>query len=431
MGTLLEAPAAAGARGRFAVGGVGLAAALVASWWAGDMGAAAMVGGLVGGGLAWLVRGTAPTPVKAPSEEVEALRARVAELEQALRREEGLLEAAPVGVVLVGASGLVVVANRVAQRLLAARRNPVGMRPIEVFHVAELQEAVDRARGADPRDADPGGGSRALHAAVGDVDVVIEVAPVDGGAMVIVRDETEQRLVERARTDFVANVSHELRTPIAAIQGYAELLEDEPSLTPDARGIVAVIQRNGRRLSALFDDLLTLYRIETRRQQLPRQVMELGPILEDAVASAVDQALARSIGFELTCAEGLSALVNREALVTIVANLANNAVKFTPDSGHVWVRAREDEGSVLLEVADDGVGVPRHHHERIFERFYRVDEGRSRELGGTGLGLAIVKHLALAMEASVGLRSDEGQGSTFWVRLPRAAAEHAPRTWDV
>jgi two-component system phosphate regulon sensor histidine kinase PhoR len=430
MNHRVDAPGRLGDRALAVAGSVGLLAAATTVLWTGD-GVAAGVVGLVVAAALGVVGQT--RPAAPPAEAVDpdiGLRARIEQLESELRREEGLLEAAPVGVVLVDATGHVAIANRVAQRLLAARRNPVGMRPIEVFHVAELAEAVDSVlRGGGAPNV--GTAPRALHAALGDVDLVIEVAPAAGGAMVIVRDETEQRLVERARTDFVANVSHELRTPIAAIQGYAELLDDEPGLTPETKGIVSVIQRNGRRLSALFDDLLTLYRIETRRQQLPRQVMELAPILEDAVASAVDQALARSIVFEVQCPEALTALVNREALVTIVANLANNAVKFTPDGGHVWVRARQDEGSVLLEVSDDGVGVPRHHHERIFERFYRVDEGRSRSLGGTGLGLAIVKHLALAMETNVGLRSEEGQGSTFWIRLPRAATEHAPRTWDV
>jgi two-component system phosphate regulon sensor histidine kinase PhoR len=237
--------------------------------------------------------------------------------------------------------------------------------------------------------------------------------------MVIVENLTSYRRTERARTDFVANVSHELRTPIATIMGYAEtLLDDAQHLDPEVAAQVEVIRRNGQRLRDLFEDLLVLSRIEARSGDLPLTLQRLEPLLEEAVLPAAEIAVARGVEFSLECDPELAARVNAEALGPMVGNLASNASKYTPAGGHVCVVARQVDDGVLVEVHDDGVGIDPIHHDRIFERFYRVDEGRSREVGGTGLGLAIVKHLARATGCSLSMESAVGQGSVFRVLIP-------------
>jgi two-component system phosphate regulon sensor histidine kinase PhoR len=169
----------------------------------------------------------------------------------------------------------------------------------------------------------------------------------------------------------------------------------------------------------LFEDLLELSRIEARREELPLSRERLRPILERAVAPAMDAASRRKQHFSLECSAELEALVNPEALATVVRNLATNATNYTPEGGHVLVRAAKDpDGGMRVEVEDDGIGIDRVHHQRIFERFYRVDEGRSRRVGGTGLGLAIVKHLALATGCRVQVDSEVGKGARFSVQLP-------------
>ncbi len=425
-------------------GGAGVAAAHLLGG-----GAAAAVAGAVGvGAVSWalaqasasgraeraaLLHAAGVAGEAAPAQALASWRARLEREVAALRAERdragAMVEATPNGVVLVGSDGRVLLANAPARTFLRARREPVGRLPVEAFPLSEVVEVLEAAAER---------GRATATAVAGERDLALDALPAAGGFMLLVRDDTEARRAERARTAFVANVSHELRTPIAAIQGYAELLlSDRERLAPQDVELVEVIHRNGRRLSALFDDLLNLHRIESRRRELPRQVVAVGPLLRRACETAADRARSRRQTFSVTCPEGLEAVANPEALTSIVGNLATNGVKYTPEGGAVTVAARAgDEDEVVVEVTDTGVGIPAAHHARIFERFYRVDEGRARTAGGTGLGLAIVKHLALASGARLSFDSEEGVGSTFRVHLPRrlpaALPESAPsRRWDV
>jgi two-component system phosphate regulon sensor histidine kinase PhoR len=338
-------------------------------------------------------------------------------------RVHTLLQASPGGVMLLDEHGRIELVNQAALRMMPPRTDPLGRRPLEAFSVIEVHEAADVAMG--------GAVYEDRLAVSGDIDILVLGIPLDHGAMVVVRDISRFQRAERARTDFVANVSHELRTPIAAIMGFAETLQDEgEALPPHMQMMVAAIHRNGARLSRLFDDLLNLYKIEARRRELPRERVELSGLLAGAVTVAADEAATNGQAFELDCPEGLVAWANPEALGAIVANLASNACKYTPRGGRVTVRALQVGDEVHIEVEDTGVGIPRTHQVRIFERFYRVDAGRSREVGGTGLGLAIVKHLAKATGCTVEVRSEEGQGSVFTVRVATPPdGEVLPTTW--
>ncbi|MEM6931829.1 MAG: ATP-binding protein, partial [Myxococcota bacterium] len=212
---------------------------------------------------------------------------------------------------------------------------------------------------------------------------------------------------------------HELRTPLTAILGYLEtLLFDEERLPEDLRAMVHTVDRNAKRLRELFDDLLRLHRIESRRRELPMEQARLLPILESAVGSALDSARMRDQAFTLECPESLTAWANADGLTAIVQNLVSNASAYTHEGGRIQVVALPATNGVEVRVSDNGMGIDRAHHERIFQRFYRVDEARDRRVGGTGLGLAIVKHYALACGFALHLDSAPGKGSTFTVHLP-------------
>ncbi|MCB9662692.1 MAG: PAS domain-containing protein [Alphaproteobacteria bacterium] len=358
-----------------------------------------------------------------------ALTRRLAEAEalatagrRATARTAEIIDAAPNGVLVVGADGRIEHANGALRALLGSERELVGLQPVEALAAVEILEALveaERVGTAPPRDF--------VH---GDLDLSVSAHAMSSGVLAVVRDVSRERQVERARTDFVANVSHELRTPITAIQGFTETLADTPDVPPELLRLVQPIQRNVHRLRQLFEDLLTLHQIEARRRELPREDLELAPLLAEAVAPAVDQAAARQQGFELSCEPGLRALGNRQALSAIVGNLVGNACKYTPAGGQIRVEAHAAPDGVCIDVSDTGVGIPKTAQGRVFERFYRVDGGRARQIGGAGLGLAIVKHLAQASGARVTVRSEEGVGSTFTVHLPPAPRDRAARTWE-
>lgn len=335
---------------------------------------------------------------------------------EAARRDAAIGRAAvaesPNGVMVVGPDGRVRLMNDAFRRLLqVVSPDPVGRPLIEVVNVAEVHHVLESCRQGRPVDE--------VAARVGREDLMLRPVRIEDGVLLLAYDVTRFRRAERARTEFVANVSHELRTPIATIMGYAETLgSDRDRMNEEDAMMADAILRNVRRLRDLFEDLLELSRIESRLGELPRTRERLAPVLELATESAADLARSRGQTLTLACDDALEASVNAEALGTIVSNLARNATNYTPDGGHIVVSARREGAEVLVEVVDDGIGIDRQHHDRIFERFYRVDVGRSRKVGGTGLGLAIAKHLAAASGSRISLQSEVGKGSRFTVHLP-------------
>jgi two-component system phosphate regulon sensor histidine kinase PhoR len=244
------------------------------------------------------------------------------------------------------------------------------------------------------------------------------------GAVVVARDTTELTRVADMRRDFVANVSHELKTPLAAIRGYAETLRDgaldEP---PTARRFTDRILMQCRRLQALLDDLLTLSRLESvASASVEREPVDLKAMLVRAAELLSAAARERQVKIEVEAPDGIPPVPgDPDGLERLVLNLADNAVKYNRPDGCVKLRLFQADGPpemAVIEVTDSGIGIPQDALARIFERFYRVDKGRSREEGGTGLGLAIVKHVAQAHGGQVEVESRIGKGSTFRVKLP-------------
>ncbi len=250
-------------------------------------------------------------------------------------------------------------------------------------------------------------------------------------AVLVIHDTTELRRLERLRQDFVANVSHELKTPLAVIQANTETLLDGAVDDVEHRNrFLTTIGEQAHRLHILILDLLSLARIEAGTEAFAFQAVPLGPVIASCLerhrARTVEknQVLETSPPAPSTGNEAeIVAWADEEAVDQILENLVDNAVKYTPAGGHIRVTWGYENGAVCMDVSDTGIGIPEADLPRVFERFYRVDKARSRELGGTGLGLAIVKHLIEAMHGSVQARSRLGQGTTFRVRLPRAMTD--------
>jgi two-component system phosphate regulon sensor histidine kinase PhoR len=250
------------------------------------------------------------------------------------------------------------------------------------------------------------------------------------GAVLVLHDTSELRRLERVRQEFVTNVSHELKTPLSVIKACVETLLDGAADDPAYReSFLQQISDQGERLHALILDLLSLARIESGTEVFEFRNVSLGPIVAHCLERHSARAETKHQSLQAVAPQRLppntadvTIWADEEAVSEILDNLVDNAVKYTPDGGKILVRWHEDADQVCLEVEDSGIGIPEADLPRIFERFYRVDKARSRELGGTGLGLSIVKHLVQAMNGSILARSQVGKGTVFSVRLPTRSA---------
>jgi two-component system phosphate regulon sensor histidine kinase PhoR len=237
---------------------------------------------------------------------------------------------------------------------------------------------------------------------------------------------TDVRRLESLRRDFVANVSHELRTPIASIRSGAETLRGGAAGDPEAASrFLEIIERNAERLSRLVEDLLDLSRIESREFRLDLEEVAVAPFVEHLLGQHRGRAGARGVRLEAALPGDLAVRADRRALEQVLGNLVDNALKYCPSGASVTVRASGEGARVRITVEDTGPGIEARHLPRLFERFYRVDAGRSRELGGTGLGLSIVKHLVEAMGGAVGVESELGRGTRFSFTVPKAGTASA------
>jgi two-component system, OmpR family, phosphate regulon sensor histidine kinase PhoR len=323
------------------------------------------------------------------------------------------------GVWITNANGTVVEHNSALKEMLFTGQALVGRQPLEIVNNAALQEAVLLACHEQTV-------SRLEITTEGlkPVTLSIHVAglgkEVPGSSAVFV-DVTELRRLEKVRKDFVANVSHELRTPITAIRGYSEtLLSGAMKDAATATKMLDIIHRQSERLSELVDDLLELSRLESKQIQLALTPVNVWAAAQRAAETVRPKATSRDIRVEVADGEALFAYADSRAVEQIILNLLDNAVKYTHNKGLVQVTAKKVEEEVWISVADNGPGIDAKHLPRLFERFYRVDKGRSRDMGGTGLGLSIVKHLANSMSGEVRAESTPGKGSAFIVELPVA-----------
>jgi len=240
----------------------------------------------------------------------------------------------------------------------------------------------------------------------------------DGDRLFIARDITRLTQLERMRKDFVANVSHELRTPLTVLTGYLETLSDSSELSPPWQRALDQMQDQARRMTALIKDLLTLARLETDAREVGQEPVRLKPLFEQIIADAKVLSGDKAHAFELDCAPHLQILGQEQELRSAFTNLINNAVSYTPAGSEVSVSVVLNSLELVVKIKDNGPGIASKHLPRLTERFYRVDDGRSREQGGTGLGLAIVKHILIRHDAELRIRSKPGKGATFSCHFP-------------
>lgn len=242
-----------------------------------------------------------------------------------------------------------------------------------------------------------------------------------GGCLVVIHDITEIRRLETVRRDFVANVSHELKTPLTAIKGFIEtLLEGALDDKKNSRDFLMIVNDHAERLSSLVNDLLSLSHLESKEIVLEKEKINLREEAEKVILGFKAQLKRKHISVKDELPAGVSVMADRNRIEQVFTNLIDNAIKFNKEKGAVRIYSEDIDSSVKIIIEDSGMGIPKKDIARIFERFYRVDKARSRELGGTGLGLSIVKHIAELHGGSVGVESSEGFGSKFWFILPKS-----------
>jgi two-component system phosphate regulon sensor histidine kinase PhoR len=361
------------------------------------------------------------------NQSADELQGRMAEIARDRGRTEAILSSMEDGVLAVDHRGTVILAN---PRLTEALdlREPRGRHYLEVVRqreVGALIEDVLRTRERHEAEVE-----------LLQLERVFDItgAPFPGeeakppGAVLTFNDATERHRLERIRRDFVANASHELRTPLTSIRGFVEALEDGAVREPEtAERFLGKIRTHADRMAALVEDLLELSRLESGGRPPSWQETRPSEAVEDVVSSFAGLATRKDISLRCADRGAPPVVTDSDRLRRILENLVDNAVKYTPEGGRVEVTTGPGpDGGALVEVEDNGPGIGAEDVERIFERFYRVDRARSRELGGTGLGLSIVRHLAEGMGATVSVDSRPGRGSRFTVLLPRRPAPPEP-----
>ncbi|HUG37518.1 MAG TPA: ATP-binding protein, partial [Candidatus Limnocylindrales bacterium] len=355
----------------------------------------------------------------------EELRARIADLTSEKEQLRAVLLGMVEGVLVVDRQGRVVLANRRLRELFGAWGEVIGRSALEMIRRTEIEQALEQAAASQE--------PVVLELAAGedrDRAILMHAVrfPASGellGTVAVFHDVTELRRLERVRREFVANVSHELKTPLTAIRGFAETLREKSPDEEQRRQYLDVILRHAGRLSDLIDDLLELSRIESRQTALDRTEVAVVAVAQGILRDLAPRLAARRLGAELRAEGEMHALADRRALEQVLLNLLDNAIKYTDPEGRIEIRVRREGDRIRLDVADTGIGIPESDQLRIFERFYRVDKARSRDLGGTGLGLAIVKHLVQAMGGEVSVRSRPGEGTTFTLTLPASTRADA------
>ena len=334
------------------------------------------------------------------------------------------------GVIVTNEEEDIILMNPSLRKLFLVDSDPIGKRPLEVIRNTAVQDMVDRILKGKQRLATE--------------EIVInlpeeKILKVNGvpiirqdrleGTILVFHDITELRHLEKIRQDFVANVSHELRTPISSIKGYAEtLLEGALDDKDNAREFIGIILQDSNRLASLINDLLDLSRIESGKMKMAFLPQDAALLIKRAVAIMDNQAKVKSIALKLDLtfapsAEGGSAYggkikADEARFSQVMINLLDNAIKYTQEGGSVTVSSKAVNDALQIDISDTGIGMEEKDIPRIYERFYRVDKARSRELGGTGLGLSIVKHIVQAHGGQVWVVSELGKGSTFSFTIP-------------
>lgn len=325
------------------------------------------------------------------------------------------------GVLMTGSDARVTALNPAMERIFSVKASAAVSRPLlEVIPNAGLSDMCSRTlSGGKPVSEEMELSTPVRGVFSVNTSPIFEGAAVSG-CLMVVHDITEVRRLEVKRRDFVANVSHELKTPLTAIRGYVEtLMEGALDDREHAMEFLGVIHAQAKRLDNIVSDLLKLSSLESYSLEVRKEKVELKGLADSLIAGLASVFNAKGAAVSNRIPAGLTVSADPEKLGQVFINLLDNAVKFSPEKAVVEVSAQELPGSVKISVKDGGIGIPQADLARVFERFYRVDKARSREMGGTGLGLSIVKHVVELHGGAAGADSSEGKGSTFWFTIPK------------
>jgi two-component system phosphate regulon sensor histidine kinase PhoR len=330
------------------------------------------------------------------------------------------------GVLVVDEKKRIKMMNEALRLLLPISSDVADKTPLEIIRNAALESAIERVLHGGKSEAFemevPAAEGKTLEVNV----VAISSASKDSdatvpGAIAVFHDITRLKRLEKIRQDFVANVSHELRTPLTTIKGYAETLLEGALKEEVASQFVQVIKRHSDRLEKIVEDLLILSKIESKEFQLKKESLPVSDLIGDVLDFIREPLNKKKISVSVDeIPPTLLVYGDRQYLEQVFVNILDNAIKYGHERGRIVISATErDQREVEISVKDDGIGIPKEDLLRVFERFYRVDKGRSHELGGTGLGLSIVKHIVQAHGGRVWAESQLGTGSTFTFTLPK------------
>lgn len=346
---------------------------------------------------------------------------RESRLKDTTQRMESVLGSMMEGVLAVDGQERVILFNREAKRMLGVSQvDVIGRSLRELVRIPELNQVVSQAIANHETVHSEFTTTRAPRRVISMRARPLPDDYVDG-LTIVLEDVTELRHLENLRRDFVANVSHELKTPLTAIKAYAETLRLGAVNDPEnCISFIEQIEVQSDRLHQLIIDLIRLAQVESGEKVFEIRDVNVGEIASKTVGLLRDEAEQRHVELRLSLPEGQEvwAAADAEGVRTIIENLVSNAVRYTPANGEVTIRCCEQRSWAVVEVSDTGIGIAPEHRERVFERFYRVDKARSRDVGGTGLGLSIVKHMVQSFGGAIELESEMGKGTLFRVRLP-------------
>ena len=421
----------------FKIGGVGLAVALLAA------GISLMVSRRISHPLEQMkhsaesiARGDWKKPLSVNSDSVEisalsnALNQMALQLEDRIKtitnqsnESEAVLSSMVEGVLAVDAAENIIRLNKAAGKLLEIKPDSAEGRPIhEVVRNSLLREFIERTlSGIENVETDLTIGNQNEIFLQAHGAVLKDMQEKSIGAVIVLNDVTRLRRLETVRKDFVANVSHELKTPITLIKGFVETLQQGAlEKREEAERFLNIMSKQVERLNAIIEDLLSLSRLEqdSGKSAISMEKTKVIQILESAIRDCESKLLEKKISIQLNCSNELEVFANSPLLNQAVLNLVDNALKYSEQGEKITVEAFVTGTEIVIEVQDWGCGIGSEHLPRLFERFYRIDQARSRQMGGTGLGLAIVKHIVQEHGGSVSVNSTLGKGSRFSIHLP-------------
>jgi two-component system phosphate regulon sensor histidine kinase PhoR len=336
---------------------------------------------------------------------------------------EAILRSLVNGVVAFDENERILLINDSARTMLGIKDNyAVGKHILDVVRNSKFHDVLekiikDKGYNIDNFEID----TFNKHLKIYSSPIVHQVTHKKLGFVVIINDITEIRKLEKIRSDFVANVSHELRTPLTSIRGFIETLREGAIDNVERRDrFLEIIEFEAERLTRLINDILTLSEIENLKEGFVKEDIAIDEEINEIFYIMEKTAEDKNIKLikDLNCKD-VVIKTSKDRLRQMIINLIDNGIKYTPEGGYVKVTTADMENNIVIEVEDSGIGISKENIPRLFERFYRVDKGRSRKLGGTGLGLAIVKHIVESMKGSITVESEVGKGTKFTIVLPK------------